>query len=109
MAIAYAKQNFNKYIRASVNIPYHLRNVTNDKKVVELYFTNIEPSIKLILDVLIKKYPKLAPSIVDEDGKLSQILSVYVNDKNIKQLKYLDTRISAEDNVIYIRPALAGG
>lgn len=96
-------------IKATINIPYHLREVTSNNKTVILLFEEIQPTIKVVLRQLINEYPSLASAIYDDNGELGKFLSLYLNDKNVKNLELLDTRLYQADNEIFIRPAIAGG
>jgi sulfur-carrier protein len=54
------------------------------------------------------RYPGLAGSLVDDDGKLHKFVNVYLNDDDIRYLDALDTKV-ADGDVISILPAVAGG
>ena len=57
---------------------------------------------------LTTRFPGMADSLVDEDGKLHKFVNVYRNDDDIRYLDSLDTKV-ADGDVISILPAVAGG
>jgi molybdopterin converting factor small subunit len=57
---------------------------------------------------LAQRYPGLAGQLVADDGNLHKFLNVYRNDVDVSYLDRLDTKV-AEDDVISILPAVAGG
>ena len=109
MAVEYTRQQVNKLYYATINIPYHLRNIVGGKKQVNLPVDRKEATVKSILDVLFAVYPPLKQSIVDENGNISSFLGLYLNDINVKKLDNLNTRLEKTENEISFRPAIAGG
>ncbi|MEW5819056.1 MAG: molybdopterin synthase sulfur carrier subunit [Cyanobacteriota bacterium] len=109
MAIAYTRQQVSKYIKATINIPYHLRNITNNQKQVVVLIDKLQPDIKEILNSFFEKYPGIKTSIIDEAGNINKFLSVYLNDKNINRLNSLETKLNEDNIVLSFRPSLAGG
>jgi sulfur-carrier protein len=57
---------------------------------------------------LTARFPGMADSLVDEQGKLHKFVNVYRNDDDIRYLESLDTKV-ADGDVISILPAVAGG
>ncbi len=89
---------------AIVKIPSLLRYHAGDKN--QIYIS--QNKFSEVLAALIHDYPLLSPYFFDDKGTLTQFISFYVNDKDIRFLKGLDTEISEED-VVTIIPAVAGG
>ncbi|HVL92890.1 MAG TPA: ubiquitin-like small modifier protein 1 [Acidimicrobiales bacterium] len=61
-----------------------------------------------VLADLVRQFPNLADQVVTEDGTLHKFVNVYVNDDDVRYLKQLDTAV-ADDDVVSILPAVAGG
>ncbi len=54
------------------------------------------------------EYPALAGQIVKDDGSMHKFVNIYLNDDDIRYLAKLETKV-AEDDVVSILPAVAGG
>lgn len=61
-----------------------------------------------VFDKLTSDHPSLRDHLLNEDGTLHRFVNVYRNDDDIRYLDQLDTAV-AEDDVISILPAVAGG
>ena len=61
-----------------------------------------------VLTGLVAAYPGLAGQVVGDDGSLHKFVNVYVNDDDVRYLDKLDTKV-ADDDVVSILPAVAGG
>src|SRR3954471_6392272 len=61
-----------------------------------------------VFDDLVRQYPGVAGRVVTEDGTLHKFVNVYVNDDDVRYLEKLDTKV-ADDDVVSILPAVAGG
>lgn len=61
-----------------------------------------------VFEDLVRQFPGLEGQLVTEDGSLHRFVNVYVNDDDVRYLQKLDTMV-AEDDVISILPAVAGG
>lgn len=109
MNLEYTKQQLNAVFQASIKIPYHLRSITNDQAKINVTINNDINTIKDVLQELFKKYPRLSTSILDEEGNIAKVISLYVNDKNVKKLDNLNTELAPGNNEISFRPAIAGG
>lgn len=109
MAIKYFEQRIKSCVSAIIKVPYHLRSFTNDYKSIYLEFNDTTPTVALVIERLIKLYPALKSNLLDESGNIPKVLSVYLNDKNIKFLNQLDTPLEAETNELSFRSILAGG
>lgn len=86
-----------------VRIPTILRNLTDDKKVVEGNGANLG---ELFSD-LDSNYPGIQERLID-DGKMRRFINVYLNDEDVRFVGGLDAKLSDGDSVT-ILPAVAGG
>jgi MoaD family protein len=66
------------------------------------------PSVRAALEVLERGQPTLYRNLCDETGALRRHLNVFVNADNIKDLRGLDTALSAGDVIAFL-PAVSGG
>ncbi len=66
-------------------------------------------TLKEAVDALTAKYgDALENRLFDGQGKLTRFVNIYVNGKDIRYLKQLDTELSEKDSVSFI-PAVGGG
>jgi molybdopterin converting factor small subunit len=70
--------------------------------------TSAGATVAEIFTDLTGRFPGLAPSLVDGEGRLHKFVNVYVNDDDIRYLDSLDTKVTDGD-VVSILPAVAGG
>ena len=61
-----------------------------------------------VFEDLIRQFPLLAGQVVTEDGALHKFVNVYRNDDDVRFLDSLATTVG-DDDVVTIRPAVAGG
>ena len=61
-----------------------------------------------VIEDLVRQFPGLDGQIVTDEGTLHRFVNVYVNDDDVRYLQKLDTAV-ADDDVISILPAVAGG
>ena len=66
------------------------------------------PTIKMLLDDIIEKYPLLQTEIYNDDGTVRKMTHILVNGRNIIHLDGLQTRIKSSDEVALI-PPVGGG
>lgn len=109
MALEYTKQQLNSAVKATIKIPYHLRSITENKSLIDISLNEDITTVKKVLQELFDKYPALAKSIIDEEGNIAKVISLYINDKNIKKLNNLNTELEPGENEICFRPGIAGG
>ena len=57
---------------------------------------------------LVRQFPLLSGQVVTEDGALHKFVNVYRNDDDVRFLDKLATPV-ADDDVVTILPAVAGG
>jgi molybdopterin synthase sulfur carrier subunit len=65
-------------------------------------------TVKEALGSLDKDFPGIGSRILEQGGAVRRFVNVYVNDKDIRGLKQLDTEVKDTD-VLSIVPAIAGG
>lgn len=88
---------------STVRIPPVLRENTGGNRTVEVGGATVAEA----LDDLFAKHPELRDRVT-EDGKLSDFINVYVNDRDVRYLDGLETAIGVDDTIILL-PAMAGG
>ncbi|MCR5093986.1 MAG: MoaD family protein [Lachnospiraceae bacterium] len=81
-----------------------LRTFTNRTPEVEVQADTVSAALSALTD----EYPEAARGLFDENGDLRGFVSIYVNDRDIRTLKGLGTKLSDGDE-IYLLPAIAGG
>ena len=68
-----------------------------------------EPTLRLLLDEMINRYPKLQTELFNGNGQIHGHVHISVNGRNIPFLENgLDTTLSTDDRVS-IFPAVGGG
>ncbi len=87
----------------TIRIPPVLRENTDGSRTVEVTGSTVAAA----LDDLFGRHPSLRDRITD-DGRLSEFINVYVNDRDVRYRDGLETAIGAEDMIILL-PAMAGG
>jgi adenylyltransferase/sulfurtransferase len=82
-----------------------MTSVTAGKKEVEVSAS----TLREVMDKLVVKYgDALRERIFDPSGKLKRLLNFYVNGKNVRFLKQLETPLNDDDEVL-ILPTVSGG
>jgi len=61
-----------------------------------------------VIEYLVSIIPELRARLLDQDGRLKSVFSIYVNGKNAALLKGLETELKAGDEVSLI-PSVVGG
>jgi MoaD family protein len=61
-----------------------------------------------LLKQLAQLRPSLAPRLLDEDGNIPVFVNVFVNGRDIRDLRGLDTTVTPDDEVIILPPAAGG-
>ena len=61
-----------------------------------------------VFEDAVRQFPLLAGQLVTAEGKLHRFVNVYRNDEDVRFLDKLDTKV-ADDDVISVLPAVAGG
>ena len=60
------------------------------------------------LGALTAQYPNLRQHLYGEDGKLRSFVNVYLNDEDVRYLKYVETPLKESDKLAIV-PSVAGG
>lgn len=89
---------------ASIRIPTPLRTYTKGQDEVRVAGRTVGEAI----GALASSYDGIGPRLLEGDGRIRRFVNLYVNDKDIRSLKGLDTEIRDSD-VLAIVPAIAGG
>lgn len=90
-------------MNVQVRVPQIFRKHTGGAKIVTVQ----GKTVREVLETLDREYPGLRERLLD--GKeLHRFVNIYLNDEDIRFLKYLDSELK-EGDVISILPAVAGG
>jgi MoaD family protein len=87
-----------------VTIPTPLRGYTGGQKTVSVEGATVGE----VLSALTTEYPNLRQHLFAEDGKLRTFVNVYLNDEDVRYLKYVDTPLKESDTLAIV-PSVAGG
>lgn len=87
-------------------IPTILRNFTAGASVVEV--EPAEANLAAALAALESRYPGILARVLDDTGALRRFVNVYVDDRDVRFERGLDTPTGA-GTTISIIPAVAGG
>lgn len=67
-----------------------------------------DAQVRDAVDLLVASYPALSGKLVDEDGRLRDAVSIFVDGRNIRLRQGLDTSLAGADELA-IFPPIAGG
>jgi len=87
-----------------VTIPTPLRGYAGGQKTVSVDGTTVGE----VLGALTTQYPNLRQHLFAEDGQLRSFVNVYLNDEDVRYLKYVDTPLQDTDTLAIV-PSVAGG
>ena len=87
-----------------VTIPTPLRGYAGGQKTVSVEGSTVGEA----LQALTTQYPNLRQHLFAEDGQLRSFVNVYVNDEDVRYLKYVETPVGAADRLAIV-PSVAGG
>ena len=65
-------------------------------------------SVEQLIGDLEKQFPELISTVCDREGRLKGNVSVYLNDRDIRLLEGVQTKLNDGDEVFFI-PTIAGG
>ena len=88
---------------ATIRIPAVLRDSVGGSRSVEVEAGTVAEAIEHLL----AQHPLLRERI-SQDGKLSEYINVYLNERDVRYRDGLDTPVEAGDTIILL-PAMAGG
>ena len=89
---------------ATLIVPTPLRKFTNNEAKIEIIAQTVQEAIHGV----VKLFPSLKKSILDDDGRLKNFVRIYVGDEDIKALQNENTPVE-NDSIISLIPAIAGG
>ena len=87
-----------------VTIPTPLRGYTGGQKTVRVDGITVGEA----LTALTTQYPNLRPHLYNEEGRLRSFVNVYLNDEDVRYLKYTETPLKESDTLAIV-PSVAGG
>jgi molybdopterin converting factor small subunit len=88
----------------AVRIPPVLRAQVGGSKQVEVSGDTVGG----VLEALVGLHPSLREQLLTADGELNRFVNVYVNGRDVRYERGLDTPVGAADTVVLL-PAMAGG
>ncbi len=88
----------------SVMIPTPLRGYAGGQKTVNVEGTTVGEA----LTALTTQYPSLQQHLFAGDGQLRSFVNVYLNDEDVRYLKYVETPLQESDKLAIV-PSVAGG
>ncbi len=87
-----------------VTIPTPLRGYAGGQKTV-----NVEgKTVGEALSALTTQYPNLRQHLFGDNGQLRSFVNVYLNDEDVRYLKYVETPLKESDTLAIV-PSVAGG
>jgi molybdopterin converting factor small subunit len=87
-----------------VTIPTPLRGYAGGQKTVSVEGATVGEALR----TLTTQYPHLRQHLFTDEGQLRSFVNVYLNDEDVRYLKYVDTPLSAADRLAIV-PSVAGG
>ena len=87
-----------------VTIPTPLRGYAGGQKTVSVEGTTVGEA----LNALTAQHPGLRQHLFAEDGRLRSFVNVYLNDEDVRYLRYIETPLKESDKLAIV-PSVAGG
>ncbi len=87
-----------------ITIPTPLRGYVGGHKSVSVEGTTVGEALK----ALTAQYPGMRPHLFADDGRLRSFVNVYLNDEDVRYLKYVETPLKESDTLAIV-PSVAGG
>lgn len=87
-----------------VTIPTPLRGYAGGQKIVNVDGATVGEA----LSALTTHYPNLRQHLFGDDGQLRSFVNVYLNDEDVRYLKYVETPVNEADRLAIV-PSVAGG
>lgn len=87
-----------------VTLPAPLRGYAGGQKIVSVEGVTVGEA----LGALTRQYPSLRQHLFGESGQLRSFVNVYLNDEDVRYLKYVDTPLKDSDTLAIV-PSVAGG
>lgn len=89
---------------ARLLLPMPLRPFAENQRSIEVQGTTVREA----LDDLLRRYPKLRPHLLQEDGQLQPYVHLFLNGEDIQSLQGLETPLP-ENAELRLLPSIAGG
>ena len=65
-------------------------------------------TVKDLLEILSKNYPKIKNELYTENNELTEYVNLFVNDKPISALNGIDTKLKNNDEILLFAPVSGG-
>jgi len=65
-------------------------------------------TVKDLLEMLAKNYPKIKNELYTENNELTEYVNLFVNDKPISALNGLETKLKNNDEILLFAPVSGG-
>jgi adenylyltransferase/sulfurtransferase len=91
-------------LKVVIQIPSALRALTGNTNQVEVEAQTVGEALAALLEL----YPSIGRYIFDDQQRLRSFINIFINDRDIKTLNGLETRLKDSDRIL-ILPAIAGG
>lgn len=65
-------------------------------------------TLKDLIEILVNKYPKLEKELFTKKYELTDYVCIFLNDKPITALNFLDTKLKNGDNLLFFIPVSGG-
>lgn len=89
---------------SKVRIPPILRQATGGQREIAVPGTTVGE----VLDGLYDLHPAVRSQLQTPEGELHRFVNLYLNDEDVRLLKWLETEVGDNDTLL-ILPAMAGG
>ena len=89
---------------STVRLPAVLRAQANGERAIEVEGTTVGAAVQS----LVGRHPGLTSQLLTDDGELHRFVNVYLNGRDVRYLRGLDTPVDPRDE-IRLLPAIAGG
>ena len=90
--------------KVAVLLPAPMATATGGLRLIELEAETVEAAV----NGLVKAFPKLLPRLLNEENQIHRFVNVYLDDKDIRFLKGLNTSVQPGQQLT-ILSAMAGG
>jgi sulfur-carrier protein len=89
---------------STIRLPQVLRAQAGGERAIEVDGATIGDAVQ----ALVGRHPALESQLLAADGRLHRFVNVYLNGRDVRYLKGLDTPVEPRDE-IRLLPAIAGG
>ena len=88
----------------TIFIPTPLRSYADGRDAVEVNASTVTEA----LSELTRTHPELRKHLFTSEGKLRAFVNLYLNDEDVRYLKYVETPLKESDQLAIV-PSVAGG